>query len=91
VRVDTHVVDGYVIPPFYDSLVAKVIVWAPDRPAAVRRARRALSEFALEGVPTTRGLAVDILETDEFRSGEYDTGFLAEAAGRLPSLRGEAA
>jgi acetyl-CoA carboxylase biotin carboxylase subunit len=91
VRVDTHVVAGYAIPPFYDSLVAKVIVWGADRPAAVRRARRALSEFALEGVPTTHGLAVDILETEEFDSGKYTTGFLAEASGRLPSLRGEAA
>ena len=91
VRVDTHLVEGYVIPPFYDSLVAKVIVWGVDRPAAVRRARRALSEFTLEGVPTTCGLAVDILETDEFQQGNYDTGFLAEAEGRLPSLRGEAA
>jgi acetyl-CoA carboxylase, biotin carboxylase subunit len=91
VRVDTHVVEGYAIPPFYDSLVAKVIVWGADRPAAVRRARRALSEFALEGVPTTCGLAVDILETDEFQRGNYDTGFLAEAGGRLPSLQGEAA
>jgi acetyl-CoA/propionyl-CoA carboxylase biotin carboxyl carrier protein len=91
VRVDTHVVDGYVIPPFYDSLVAKVIVWGEDRPAAVSRARRALSEFALEGVPTTRGLAIEILSTDEFESGRYTTGFLAEAIGRLESLRGESA
>ena len=91
VRVDTHVVDGYVIPPFYDSLVAKVIVWGEDRPAAVSRARRALSEFALEGVPTTRDLAIEILSTDEFESGRYTTGFLAEAIGRLKSLRGESA
>jgi acetyl-CoA carboxylase, biotin carboxylase subunit len=91
VRVDTHVVDGYAIPPFYDSLVAKVIVWAPDRPGALSRARRALSEFVLEGVPTTHGLAVDILKTDEFANGDYDTGFLAEAAGRFASLQGAAA
>ena len=69
VRVDTHVVEGYAIPPFYDSLVAKVIVWAEDRPAAVRRARRALTEFELEGVPTTRELAIDILESEPFTSG----------------------
>jgi acetyl-CoA carboxylase biotin carboxylase subunit len=91
VRVDTHVEDGYTIPPFYDSLVAKVIVWGADRPAAVRRARRALSEFALDGVPTTHALAVEVLETEEFESGDYTTGFLAEAAGRLVSLQGEAA
>jgi acetyl-CoA carboxylase, biotin carboxylase subunit len=91
VRVDTHVVDGYEIPPFYDSLVAKVIVWAEDRPAAVRRARRALTEFELEGVATTRELAIDILESEPFTSGRYTTAFLAETGAALPSLAGEAA
>jgi acetyl-CoA carboxylase, biotin carboxylase subunit len=86
VRVDTHVVDGYVIPPFYDSLVAKVIVWAEDRPAALRRARRALTEFELEGVPTTRDLAVDILESEPFTTGRYTTAFLNEAGAALPAL-----
>jgi acetyl-CoA carboxylase biotin carboxylase subunit len=88
VRVDTHVVEGYAIPPYYDSLVAKVIVWAEDRPSALARARRALSEFELLGVPTTRGLAIDIAETEEFTSGRYTTAFLAGAAARLPSLAG---
>jgi acetyl-CoA carboxylase biotin carboxylase subunit len=91
VRVDTYVVDGYTIPPFYDSLVAKVLVWAEDRGSALGRARRALSEFSLEGVPTTRDLAMEILETEEFASGRYTTAFLAEAGGSLESLRGEAA
>jgi acetyl-CoA carboxylase, biotin carboxylase subunit len=86
VRVDTHVVDGYVIPPYYDSLVAKVIVWAEDRPGALGRARRALTEFELEGVPTTRELAIDIVESDEFRSGRYTTAFLTETGAALPSL-----
>ena len=86
VRVDTHVVDGYVIPPYYDSLVAKVIVWAEDRPAALRRAVRALTEFKLEGVPTTRELAIDILESDEFASGDYTTAFLGEAGASLAAL-----
>jgi acetyl-CoA carboxylase biotin carboxylase subunit len=83
VRVDTHVVDGYRIPPFYDSLIAKVIVWAEDRPAALARAHRALVEFELEGVPTTRDFALAVLATDAFRSGDYTTGFLAEAADGL--------
>jgi acetyl-CoA carboxylase, biotin carboxylase subunit len=86
VRVDTHVVDGYVIPPYYDSLIAKVIVWAEDRPGALGRARRALTEFELEGVPTTRELAIDIVESDEFRSGRYTTAFLTETGAALPSL-----
>ena len=91
VRVDTHVVDGYAIPPFYDSLVAKVLVWAEDRPAAVRRARRALTEFELEGVPTTRELAIDILESEPFTSGQYTTAFIAEVGPSLPSLAAEGA
>jgi acetyl-CoA carboxylase biotin carboxylase subunit len=91
VRVDTHVVDGYVIPPYYDSLVAKVIVWAEDRPAALRRAGRALTEFRLEGVPTTRELAIDILESDEFASGDYTTAFLGDVGGSFGSMAGEAA
>ncbi|HEX2110427.1 MAG TPA: acetyl-CoA carboxylase biotin carboxylase subunit [Gaiellaceae bacterium] len=83
VRVDTHVFPGYRIPPFYDSLVAKVIVWAEDRPAAIARAERALSELALEGVPTTRELALGIVRAPEFRSGEYTTDFLATAGAEL--------
>jgi acetyl-CoA carboxylase, biotin carboxylase subunit len=80
VRVDTHVYEGYTIPPNYDSLIAKLLVWAEDRPAALARARRALSEFELDGVPTTRDLAVDILESEDFTSGRYTTAFLAEAS-----------
>ena len=83
VRVDTHVFDGYRIPPFYDSLVAKVIVWAEDRDAALARGARALREFELEGVPTTRDLHLAILATEGFASGDYTTGFLAETGGEL--------
>ncbi|CAN5150043.1 acetyl-CoA carboxylase biotin carboxylase subunit [soil metagenome] len=86
VRVDTHVVEGYAIPPFYDSLVAKVIVWAEDRRAALGRARRALSEFELEGVATTRDLALDIVQNDDFVSGEYTTAFIQKAASSLSTL-----
>ena len=86
VRVDTHVVDGYAIPPFYDSLVAKVIVWAEDRQAALGRAKRALSELELEGVATTRDLALDIVQNDDFVSGEYTTTFIQKAAPALAAL-----
>ncbi|HEY7004566.1 MAG TPA: acetyl-CoA carboxylase biotin carboxylase subunit [Gaiellaceae bacterium] len=91
VRVDTHVEEGYAIPPFYDSLVAKVIVWGEDRKVALTRARRALSELELEGVPTTRDLAFDIASSEEFAGGDYTTSFLADAAPSLESLRGGAA
>ncbi len=84
VRVDTHVFEGYRIPPFYDSLIAKVIVWAEDRPHALARAHRALTEFELVGVPTTRDLGLAILGSEAFASGNYTTGFIAES--RRPSL-----
>ena len=86
VRVDTHVFEGYVIPPYYDSLIGKVIVWAGDRPAALARALRALSELEIVGIPTTRELAMDILRDEEFRSGNYTTGYLPGAEARLPTL-----
>jgi len=86
VRVDTHAFEGYVIPPYYDSLIGKVIVWAEDRPAALARALRALSEFEIVGISTTRDLAMDILRDEEFRSGNYTTEFLRDALARLPAL-----
>ncbi len=86
VRVDTAVQDGTVIPPFYDSLIAKVIVWADDRHGAIARGRRALSELEVRGLPTTRGLELDVLHSEAFVSGNYSTGYLEEAVGALPSL-----
>jgi len=91
VRVDTHVEEGYAIPPFYDSLIAKVIVWGENREVAIARGRRALSELELDGVPTTRELALEIVSSEEFGSGDYTTSFLADAAPSLESLRGGAA
>jgi acetyl-CoA carboxylase, biotin carboxylase subunit len=78
VRVDTHVEDGAVIPPYYDSLVAKLVVHDEDRPAAIARCLRALRELELEGVPTTREAALEIIASDAFRSGRYSTRFLEE-------------
>jgi acetyl-CoA carboxylase biotin carboxylase subunit len=87
VRVDTAVEDGWSIPPFYDSLIAKVIVSDADRPAALARMVRALDELVVEGIPTTRELALDVLRSDGFRSGSYSTGYLDEMEEHLPSLR----
>jgi acetyl-CoA carboxylase biotin carboxylase subunit len=86
VRVDTFLEEGSSISPYYDSLIAKLCVWAESRPAAIARAVRALDELELEGVPTTRALALDILRSPEFGSGEYSTSFLAEMEERLPAL-----
>jgi acetyl-CoA carboxylase biotin carboxylase subunit len=78
VRVDTFVEDGTVISPYYDSMIAKLVVWDTARDAAIARAERVLSELVVEGVPTTRELALSILASDEFRSGVYSTSTLAE-------------
>ncbi|HSI98545.1 MAG TPA: acetyl-CoA carboxylase biotin carboxylase subunit [Gaiellaceae bacterium] len=86
VRVDTAMVEGAAIQPYYDSMIAKVIAWDESRPAAVARTRRALSELEIEGIPTTRGLALDVLDSQEFRRGEYSTSTLEELEGRVPSL-----
>jgi acetyl-CoA carboxylase, biotin carboxylase subunit len=86
VRLDTCLEDGYLVPPHYDSLLGKLVVWDEARPQALERALRALGELVLEGVPTTRELAIDILRSEEFGSGRYSTGYLAEAAARLPAM-----
>ena len=86
VRVDTAVREGGEIPPYYDSLIAKVIAWDETRPAAIDRTLRALRELEVEGIPTTRELALDVLGSPEFRRGEYSTSTLSELQGRVPSL-----
>jgi acetyl-CoA carboxylase biotin carboxylase subunit len=78
VRVDTFLESGSVISPFYDSLVAKLIVWDADRRAAIARAERALRETLLEGIPTTRDLALEVLASEPFRSGDYSTSTLEQ-------------
>ena len=87
VRVDTAVADGSEIPPYYDSLIAKVIVLDDDRPAAIARAVRALEELEVEGIPTTKELALDVLRSPGFAGGAYSTGYLDEMEAHLPSLR----
>ena len=86
VRVDTAVREGTTIPPHYDSLIAKLLVWDETRPAAIARALRALGELEVEGIPTTRDLALDILRSEAFAEGRYSTSYLDEMEGLLPSL-----
>jgi len=78
VRFDTHIEEGAVIPPHYDSLIAKLIVWDEDRATSIERCLRALGDLELRGVPTTREAALEIVASDSFRSGNYSTGFLDE-------------
>ena len=73
IRIDTHVVAGYVVPPFYDSLLAKLIVKAADRDAAIAKMLAALAAFRVEGVPTTIGMHRQILASEPFKTGHYDT------------------
>ncbi|TML31570.1 MAG: acetyl-CoA carboxylase biotin carboxylase subunit [Actinobacteria bacterium] len=88
IRLDTHVEEGTAVPPHYDSLLGKLIVWDESRPEAIARALRALGELQLDGVPTTRALAIDVLRSEGFANGRYSTEYLAEAAAALPALTG---
>ncbi|MCW5850997.1 MAG: ATP-grasp domain-containing protein [Anaerolineae bacterium] len=76
VRVDSHLYAGYSVLPWYDSLLAKLVVWGADRPAALARLRRALDEFELEGVPTTLPLHRRLAAHSEFQQGAVDTDWL---------------
>ena len=76
VRVDSALYAGYVVPPFYDSLVAKLIVHAPTRPEAIARLRRALDEFAVLGIKTTLPLHQRIVEDPQFQAGDYTIHWL---------------
>lgn len=76
VRVDSHIYNEYVIPPFYDSLIAKLIVWGNDRNHAVQRAKRALDEFSIDGIKTTISFHKKVLGNEKFLEGKYDTSFI---------------
>src|SRR5690606_23837168 len=75
VRVDTHVYSGYVVPPNYDSMIAKLIVSAPTREEARKRMLRALNEFIIEGVKTTIPYHIQLLQDERFIRSEIDTRF----------------
>jgi acetyl-CoA carboxylase biotin carboxylase subunit len=76
VRVDSAMYTGYSIPPFYDSMVAKLIVHADTREEAVARMKRALDEFIIEGVDTTIPFHLNLMDNEVFKSGDFDTKFL---------------
>jgi len=91
VRVDSGVMLGSVVPLEYDPLLAKLVVWAPDRAAAVNRLRRALQEYVVGGIATTLSLFRALVEMDAFRQGAFHTGFLDEllASRQLEELHSE--
>ena len=76
VRLDTHVKEGHTIPPFYDSMICKLIVHADNRDKAIATMIHALENFTIEGIHTTIPLHLQILKSDEFQSGNYDTRFI---------------
>ena len=86
VRVDTGLYTGYELPPYSDSLMAKLIVYAPTRLEAIRRMRRSLEELVIEGYPTNSALAHLIRHDGEFVRGQYDTSFLDKNLPRLLEL-----
>ena len=86
VRVDTHVYSGYTVPPYYDSMIAKLIVTAATREVAIARMKRALSEFMIRGIKTTIPFQQEIIDHPDFKSGHYNiewvAGYLAERPAR---------
>ena len=76
VRIDSHAYNDYVIPPNYDSLIAKMIIWGTDRKHALARARRAFEEFQVEGIKTTIPFHKKVLENEKFINGDFDTSFI---------------
>jgi acetyl-CoA carboxylase biotin carboxylase subunit len=78
VRIDSHLFEGYRIPPYYDSLIAKIIAWGRDREEAIVRMRRALSEMRVEGVHTTLPFHIRLLDDARFRAGDVHTRFVED-------------
>jgi acetyl-CoA carboxylase biotin carboxylase subunit len=83
VRVDTHVYPGYVIPPYYDSLMGKIVAVDRTRPAAIARMRRALDELVIEGVETTAPFHRQVMVDETFQAGTYDTSFAERVVAKL--------
>jgi acetyl-CoA carboxylase biotin carboxylase subunit len=81
IRVDTHVEPGYQIPPFYDSMIAKLIVHGDNRDLAIAASEKALEDFRVEGVKTTIPIHQRILSEPDFRDGRYDTTWLERILG----------
>ena len=76
VRIDSHIYQDYTVPPYYDSLIAKLIIHGRNRGEAIARAKRALEEFIIEGIKTTIPFHLQVLDDQRFISGNFDTGFL---------------
>ncbi|HBN11899.1 MAG TPA: acetyl-CoA carboxylase biotin carboxylase subunit [Ruminococcus sp.] len=78
IRVDSAVYQGYTIPPYYDSMIAKLIVYAPTRAEAIMKMKWALAEFIVDGVDTNIDFQLELIKNPDFEKGDYDNGFLNE-------------
>ncbi len=78
VRVDSHVYEGYSIPPYYDSLIAKLVVHADDRKSAIARMKRCLQEYTIDGIKTTIPFHLKVLDHADFQRGDYSTKFIEQ-------------
>ncbi|RXZ68068.1 acetyl-CoA carboxylase biotin carboxylase subunit [Agromyces albus] len=86
IRMDTHIESGYVIPPFYDSMIGKLICWGADRDEAIARTLRALDDLVVDGIITTASLQKRIVDSPEFRSGDFNTAFVTELLSATPPV-----
>jgi acetyl-CoA carboxylase biotin carboxylase subunit len=86
VRIDTHIYPGYEVPPYYDSMLAKLIVHAPTRKEAIRKMTVALEQFMVEGITTNVAFHYSLMHTHEFISGHVDTGFVGRFLERIKDL-----
>jgi acetyl-CoA carboxylase biotin carboxylase subunit len=77
IRVDTHIVAGAKVPPYYDSMIAKLIAHGPDRATAIDRLRGALAATRIDGIATNIAFHLAVLDDPDFQAGGVDTGFLA--------------
>ena len=77
IRVDSHVYAGYRVPPYYDSLIAKIVAWAPTRDESIARMERALRETVVEGIATTISFHLNVLDNAFFKRGAVFTDFIA--------------
>ena len=84
VRVDSHIYSGYVVPPYYDSMIAKLIVTGATRDIAIARMKRALNEFRIEGIKTTIPFQHAILDNSDFKSGKYNIGWVEQFLQKQP-------
>jgi acetyl-CoA carboxylase biotin carboxylase subunit len=78
VRFDSHIYSGYVVPPYYDSMIGKIIAWGEDREQAINVMKRILDEFLIEGVNTTIDFHKNMLINKDFIHNEYDTKYIDE-------------